>query len=375
MLEALQFLATLCAALFAGAAIYINVAEHPARMELDTRAAATQWAPSYRRATWMQAPLAVVGCLAGAGAWFLGGGGVWLIAALFIGAAVPFTLVVIVPTNRQLLAPGRDLSSAETHRLLERWGRLHAVRSVASAVATVLMLCGAFAPVHAQTVAGAAHPDSAPVAAKVLYIGNSYTYYHRMPATVSAMARTEGSPRRIDNKVVAIPAATLQAHWESGVAKRAIHERKWDYVVLQEQSLLPLEDSERVSRYARLFDKEIKLNGARTVLFLTWAREGRPDTQARLDTVFVALAKELDALVAPVGPAWQIARQGSTELHLYQDDGSHPTPVGSHLTACVLYLVMQATERRCPAPGNVELSPSGAALLEAAAAEAVVQQR
>ncbi len=88
-LEMFQFLATLSAALFAGAAIYINVAEHPARMRLDTRSAAMQWAPSYKRATWMQAPLAIVSFLSGVGGWFLGGGLIWLVAALFIGAVVP----------------------------------------------------------------------------------------------------------------------------------------------------------------------------------------------------------------------------------------------------------------------------------------------
>src|SRR5262245_29122361 len=140
MLEAAQLLATLSAALFAGAAIYISFVEHPARMALDTRSAAMQWAPSYKRATWLQAPLAIVSFLAGAGAWVLGGGVAWLIAALVIGAVVPFTLIVVMPTNEQLLAPGRDLDSAETRRLLERWGRLHAIRSIASAVAALLML-------------------------------------------------------------------------------------------------------------------------------------------------------------------------------------------------------------------------------------------
>jgi len=142
MLEALQLLATLGAALFAGAAIYVNVAEHPARMGLDTRSAALQWAPSYQRATWMQAPLAVVSFLAGVGAWLLGGGLIWLVAALFIGAVVPITFIVIMPTNRRLLAAGRDLASAETRQLLDRWGKLHGVRSIASAIATLLMLWG-----------------------------------------------------------------------------------------------------------------------------------------------------------------------------------------------------------------------------------------
>ena len=142
MLEALQFLATLTAALFAGAAIYVNVAEHPARMGLDTRSAAMQWAPSYQRATWMQAPLAIISFLSGVGAWLLGGGHLWLITGLLIGAVVPITFIIIMPTNQQLLAEDRDLGSEETRQLLKRWGKLHAVRSVLSGVATVLMLWG-----------------------------------------------------------------------------------------------------------------------------------------------------------------------------------------------------------------------------------------
>jgi hypothetical protein len=63
----LKFIAIISAAMFAGAALYINVAEHPARMELDTRYAAAQWVPSYRRATWMQAPLALLSLLTGLG--------------------------------------------------------------------------------------------------------------------------------------------------------------------------------------------------------------------------------------------------------------------------------------------------------------------
>lgn len=135
-----MFLASLCAALFAGAALYINVVEHPARMGLETRMAALQWAPSYQRATWLQAPLAMVSLLAGAVVWFQSGGLGWLVAALLVGAVVPFTFGVIMPTNHRLLEPGRDLSSAETRELLVRWGRLHAVRTVLSLAGTVLYL-------------------------------------------------------------------------------------------------------------------------------------------------------------------------------------------------------------------------------------------
>src|SRR2546422_3225207 len=139
-LHALQFITTFCAALFAGAALYINLAEHPARLGLETSIAATQWAPSYKRATWMQAPLALLGFVAGGAAWLMGGGVTWLVAAVLIGAVVPCTFIVIMPTNHKLLAPGRDLGSSETRALLERWGKLHGVRTGLSLLATVLCI-------------------------------------------------------------------------------------------------------------------------------------------------------------------------------------------------------------------------------------------
>jgi uncharacterized membrane protein len=142
----LKFIATFAAAMFAGAALYINVAEHPARMMLDTRNATAQWAPSYQRATWMQAPLALVSLLAGVASWLLGAGVGWAIGALLIGVVVPFTLIGIMPTNHALLANGRDTGSAETRSLLEHWAMLHAVRTVLSLAATVLYLYLALNP-------------------------------------------------------------------------------------------------------------------------------------------------------------------------------------------------------------------------------------
>ena len=140
MNDVVGIIATLCAALFCGAAIYINLVEHPARMSCGTRLAFTQWAPSYQRATVMQASLAVLGALAGVAAWALGGSSGWLLGALLIGSVVPFTLLVIMPTNRRLLAPGRDPDARDTRALLEAWGRLHAVRSGLSLLATLLYL-------------------------------------------------------------------------------------------------------------------------------------------------------------------------------------------------------------------------------------------
>jgi len=140
MIDVLQFLALFATALFAGAALYINLVEHPARMRLPTAGAAAQWAPSYARATWMQAPLALLGCAAGFLAWLLADGWAWFAGAAAIGAVVPFTFFGIMPTNHRLLAPGRDLASAETLALLARWNRLHAVRTALSLAALALFV-------------------------------------------------------------------------------------------------------------------------------------------------------------------------------------------------------------------------------------------
>src|SRR5438552_14918149 len=137
MLQVFEFIAALCVALLAGAALYISLVEHPVRMGFETRVAALQWAPSYKRATWIQAPLALLSFLSGVVAWLMGAGTGWLVAAVLIGAVVAFTVIGILPTNHKLLAPGRDLGSTETRMLLERWGSLHAVRATLSVLATV----------------------------------------------------------------------------------------------------------------------------------------------------------------------------------------------------------------------------------------------
>lgn len=136
----LLLLATVCAGLFAGAAIYVSLVEHPARLSCGIELALTEFAPSYRRGTVMQASLALAGGALAVAAWAYGHDGVVLIAGLLLGSVVPFTLIVIFPTNTQLLDPQLDRRSPRAAELLARWGRLHSVRSGLSLLAFLLLL-------------------------------------------------------------------------------------------------------------------------------------------------------------------------------------------------------------------------------------------
>jgi uncharacterized membrane protein len=135
-----ELVATLCAGLFAGAAIYITLVEHPARLECGTELAATVFGPSYRRAAVMQASLAAAGLVAACLAWAQGRGVLVLAGGVLLGTVIPFTLLAVRPTNKRLLDPSLGRGSAEAATLLHRWGRLHAVRGVASSLAFGILL-------------------------------------------------------------------------------------------------------------------------------------------------------------------------------------------------------------------------------------------
>jgi hypothetical protein len=136
-------LAIIVAALFAGAAIYINVAEQPARLALPDAAMLTQWQRSYANAAKMQAGLALLGGILGVAAFWSSGAWLWVLGALVLLSAWPFTLIVIKPVNDALDATESAAASAETRRLVERWGSLHAGRSAIGLAATLSYLLAA----------------------------------------------------------------------------------------------------------------------------------------------------------------------------------------------------------------------------------------
>ena len=131
-------LALLIAAAFAGAAVYVSACEHPARLKLDDRAMLTQWKPAYKRGAAMQASLSLIGTILGLIAWWKSNNALWLAGSVSLITPWPFTLLVIKPANDTLLATEPQAAGPNTRALIEKWGRLHAVRSGLGVLAAVL---------------------------------------------------------------------------------------------------------------------------------------------------------------------------------------------------------------------------------------------
>jgi len=136
-------LALVVAAVFSGAAIYVNVVEQPARFGLDDRALLAEWKPSYKRGFAMQAPLALAGFALGLVAWWQTRDLLFLVGGVAMVANWPWTILVINPVNAVLMATESSQAGSQTRALIAKWGRLHAVRTAFGfiAVFALLMAC------------------------------------------------------------------------------------------------------------------------------------------------------------------------------------------------------------------------------------------
>jgi hypothetical protein len=181
---------------------------------------------------------------------------------------------------------------------------------------------------------------------RILFIGNSYTTRNQLPRLLVDLAATAEQPTQVEVATIFAGGASLRRHWNAGTAQKTLVTSTWDYVVLQEQSTLPVKNPQRYHENVRLFAAEIAKHGAKIALYLTWSRQQAPQTQAQITRAVEDIAAKIGARVVPVGPAWHAAVREDPSLVLYEDDGSHPTVAGSYLAACV-FLVSLFDQRPC----------------------------
>ena len=173
---------------------------------------------------------------------------------------------------------------------------------------------------------------------KILFIGNSFTARNDVPGMIAALAGSRGE--RVEHALVSAGGASLRRHWNAGEALAAIRRTRHDYVALQEQSTLPVKNAARMHDNIRLFAPPIAESGARTALYVTWARRHAVETQAAITGAYTAIAAEIGAVLVPAGPAWQEFRGRHASPELYDRDGSHASLAGSYLAACVFFAVL-----------------------------------
>jgi hypothetical protein len=173
---------------------------------------------------------------------------------------------------------------------------------------------------------------------KVLFIGNSFTARNNLPGLIAQLATARG--RSLQHHLISAGGASLRTHWNAGEALKAIEGSHYDFVVLQEQSTLPIKNAMRMHENVRLFDEAIRGAGAKTALYMTWARQHAPESQQAITDAYTSIGRELGATVVPVGAAWQSFLRKHDQPVLHDRDQSHPTIAGSYLAACVFLIAL-----------------------------------
>ncbi len=208
---------------------------------------------------------------------------------------------------------------------------------------------------------------------RVLFIGNSLTYTNDLPGMIGKLAAASGQ-KRFTHKSVAFPDHGLEDHWRRGEARKEIAKKKWDIVVLQQGPSASAEGRESLKKYTRLFASEIRAAGARVAVYMVWPSVGRFGDFERVSESHALAAKDVGAVLLPVGEAWRAAWRLDPQLALYSPDGFHPSEVGTFLAALVFFDKFYARppaglSSRLKGSTPIKMSPRVAELLQAAAAE------
>lgn len=211
--------------------------------------------------------------------------------------------------------------------------KLSAGLAALACAALALSACRAVDP------APGARSASDPAPGRVLFVGNSFTFYNNgLHNHYRAMVRErDGAAGQI--RALTLSGGKLGEH-RAGLRQRLV-EQRWDAVVLQGHSNAPLTDPATFDRDVGRYCDLIRAHGARPLLFMTWAYTGRPEMTGALQQLYCGAGARADAAVVPVGLAFEELAGLHPEIDLRLADRKHPTPAGSYLAACTLFAVLR----------------------------------
>jgi hypothetical protein len=190
---------------------------------------------------------------------------------------------------------------------------------------------------------------------RILFIGNSFSYRNALPKVLSKLAASARPSVSMETVQYTLPGYSLEKHWGDEDALNEIRQGYWDVVILQEQSMRPIDDVKTMHYYATKIHGEIKKIGAQTLFFMTWAYKHRPEMIEGLARAYQAIGRQLRARVAPVGFAWKRTLERHPDLPLHDPDRYHPSPHGTYLTACVFYSVLVGRSPQGLSNGGMEM--------------------
>ncbi|MCF0134704.1 MAG: SGNH/GDSL hydrolase family protein [Blautia sp.] len=169
---------------------------------------------------------------------------------------------------------------------------------------------------------------------RLLFIGNSHTYYNDLPKYVAKLAGKYGID--CDARMIAFSGWSLSQHVLWPAAKFNLKYGDYDYVILQEHSH-PFAPKENYYKAVQKLDQWIKKTGGKTVIYETWAKKAEPEKQAAMNTIHQTAAEKLGAILAPVGEYWWAYQKKHPDVELYTTDGAHASPAGTKLAAKVIW--------------------------------------
>lgn len=176
---------------------------------------------------------------------------------------------------------------------------------------------------------------------KVLFVGNSYTYFWNLPQTVEAMCNEKGLTYTCDQSTAG--GANLGQHWRSAKGLHTLKKldaKTYDFVVIQDHSMRAIKDPDSLHIYGEKFANLIKNKHGEILLYMTWSRKWDPFMIDQIAKQYRLLGESIGATVVPVGEAWKLSNELRPSLDLYDVDQTHPSPEGTYLNACMFYGMM-----------------------------------